>query len=101
MIAWKVILTNNGVINSALWQLGTPRRRVTAISWLIYSCFAVGLVLFYSWVPFVALPIYVCSRTWTGACSRRRRTWARTAADLFPRHVSAQPPRVIAGSSSS
>ena len=28
-------------------------------SWLIYSNFSVGLVLFYTWVPFVALPIFV------------------------------------------
>ena len=28
------------------------------MTWLIYSRFAVALVLFYSWVPFVALPIY-------------------------------------------
>ena len=26
--------------------------------WLIYSNFAVALVLFYSWIPFVALPIF-------------------------------------------
>src|SRR6185312_298175 len=30
-----------------------------AISWLIYSKFSVALVLFYAWVPFVALPIFV------------------------------------------
>jgi len=58
VIAWKVILANNGVINSALWQLGL-RDQGDGITWLIYSWFAVALVLFYSWVPFVALPIYV------------------------------------------
>ena len=58
VIAWKVILSNNGVINSALWQLGL-RDHGDGITWLIYSWFAVALVLFYSWVPFVALPIYV------------------------------------------
>jgi len=58
VIAWKVMLDNNGVINSALWQLGL-RPHGDGISWLIYSWFAVALVLFYSWVPFVALPIYV------------------------------------------
>jgi spermidine/putrescine transport system permease protein len=58
VIAWKVILANNGVINSALWQLGV-RDHGDGVTWLIYSWFAVGLVLFYSWVPFVALPIYV------------------------------------------
>jgi spermidine/putrescine transport system permease protein len=58
VIAWKVILANNGVINSVLWQLGL-REHGDGVTWLIYSWFAVGLVLFYSWVPFVALPIYV------------------------------------------
>ena len=58
VIAWKVILANNGVINSALWELGI-RERGDGIQWLIYCWFAVALVLFYSWVPFVALPIYV------------------------------------------
>jgi spermidine/putrescine transport system permease protein len=58
VIAWKVILANNGVINSALWQLGL-REHGDGVTWLIYSWFSVGLVLFYTWVPFVALPIYV------------------------------------------
>jgi spermidine/putrescine transport system permease protein len=58
VIAWQVILSNNGVINSLLWQLGL-RSQGHAISWLIYSKFSVGLVLFYAWVPFVMLPIFV------------------------------------------
>jgi spermidine/putrescine transport system permease protein len=58
VIAWKVVLDNNGVFNSALWQLGL-RPHGDGISWLIYSWFSVALVLFYSWVPFVALPIFV------------------------------------------
>ena len=58
VVAWKVMLANNGIVNSALWELGL-RQRGDGIEWLIYSWFAVALVLFYSWVPFVALPIYV------------------------------------------
>jgi spermidine/putrescine transport system permease protein len=58
VISWQVILNNNGVINSALWQLGL-RANGHAITWLIYSKFSVALVLFYAWVPFVALPIFV------------------------------------------
>jgi spermidine/putrescine transport system permease protein len=58
VIAWQVILNNNGVVNSLLWQLGL-RAHGHAISWLIYSKFSVMLVLFYAWVPFVALPIFV------------------------------------------
>jgi spermidine/putrescine transport system permease protein len=58
VIAWQVILSNDGVINSLLWQLHL-RAQGNAITWLIYSKFSVALVLFYSWVPFVALPIFV------------------------------------------
>ncbi|HEY7196702.1 MAG TPA: ABC transporter permease [Gaiellaceae bacterium] len=58
VIAWKVMLANNGVINATLWELGL-REHGDGIQWLIFSWFAVALVLFYSWVPFVALPIYV------------------------------------------
>lgn len=58
VIAWQVILNNNGVVNSLLWQLGL-RAHGNAIPWLIYSRFSVMLVLFYAWVPFVALPIFV------------------------------------------
>src|SRR5579859_5282933 len=58
VIAWQVMLNNDGVINSLLWQLHL-RAHGHAITWLIYSRFSVGLVLFYAWVPFVALPIFV------------------------------------------
>jgi spermidine/putrescine transport system permease protein len=58
VVAWQVMLNNNGVVNSALWQLGL-REEGNAIAGLIYSNFSVGLVLFYAWVPFVALPIFV------------------------------------------
>jgi spermidine/putrescine transport system permease protein len=53
-----VILNNDGVINSLLWTLHL-RAHGHAITWLIYSKFSVALVLFYAWVPFVALPIFV------------------------------------------
>jgi spermidine/putrescine transport system permease protein len=58
VVAWQGILNNNGVVNSLLWELGL-RDEGSAIGGLIYSNFAVGLVLFYAWVPFVALPIFV------------------------------------------
>jgi spermidine/putrescine transport system permease protein len=58
VVAWQGILSNDGVINSLLWELGL-RDRGNSISGLIYSNFSVGLVLFYAWVPFVALPIFV------------------------------------------
>ncbi len=58
VLAWKVILGNRGVINSLLFDLHL-RPPDDPVSWLIYSQFAVMLVLVYVWVPFVALPIFV------------------------------------------
>ena len=58
VLAWKVILGNRGVVNSLLYFLHL-RPPDHPISWLLYSQFAVILVLSYVWVPFVALPIFV------------------------------------------
>jgi spermidine/putrescine transport system permease protein len=58
VLAWKVILGDRGVINSALYELQI-RQPDHPVEWLIYSQFAVMLVLAYVWVPFVALPIFV------------------------------------------
>jgi spermidine/putrescine transport system permease protein len=54
VLAWKVILGDQGVINSALTSVG-----IHPLSFLLYSRFAVMLVLGYVWLPFVALPIFV------------------------------------------
>jgi spermidine/putrescine transport system permease protein len=58
VLAWKVILGDTGVINTALFQLHL-RSPDDPVGWLIYSQFAVMLVLAYVWIPFVALPIFV------------------------------------------
>jgi spermidine/putrescine transport system permease protein len=58
VLAWKVILGDRGVVNSLLFFLHL-RPPDHPISWLLYSQFAVILVLSYVWVPFVALPIFV------------------------------------------
>jgi spermidine/putrescine transport system permease protein len=58
VLAWKVILGNNGVLNTFLYWTGL-RAHDHPISQLIYSKFAVMLVLGYIWLPFVALPIFV------------------------------------------
>ena len=58
VLAWKVILGNNGVLNTFLYSTGL-RAHDHPISQLLYSRFAVMLVLAYIWVPFVALPIFV------------------------------------------
>jgi spermidine/putrescine transport system permease protein len=58
VLAWKVILGNNGVLNSFLAWTGITSPD-DPLSQLLYSRFAVMLVLVYVWVPFVALPIFV------------------------------------------
>lgn len=58
VLAWKVILGDRGILNSLLFSLHV-RSPDDPISWLLYSQFAVTLVLAYVWIPFVALPIFV------------------------------------------
>jgi len=58
VLAWKVILGDQGVINSFLFWTGL-RSPGHPVSQLLYSRFAVMLVLGYVWLPFVALPIFV------------------------------------------
>src|SRR6185295_11647026 len=57
VLAWKVLLGDQGPINSLLSSTGvtSPDHPLT----LIYTQFAVMLVLGYIWLPFVALPIFV------------------------------------------
>ena len=52
-----VLLNDNGVVNQLLWALHLLPSG-TAVSWLLYSNFSIFLVLFYSWIPFVSLPIF-------------------------------------------
>src|SRR5436190_12023291 len=58
VLAWKVILGDQGVVNTFLVWTGL-RSADHPISQLLYSRFAVMLVLGYVWLPFVALPIFV------------------------------------------
>jgi spermidine/putrescine transport system permease protein len=58
VLAWKVILGDEGVVNTFFFWTGL-RSPNHPISQLLYSRFAVMLVLGYVWLPFVALPIFV------------------------------------------
>src|SRR5438093_1273141 len=58
VLAWKVILGNQGAVNTFLFWTGL-RSPDHPLSQLLYSKFAVMLVLGYIWLPFVALPIFV------------------------------------------
>ncbi len=58
VLAWTVILGDQGVVNTFLFWTGL-RSPDHPLSQLLYSRFAVMLVLGYIWLPFVALPIFV------------------------------------------
>jgi spermidine/putrescine transport system permease protein len=58
VLAWRVILNPQGVIQSFLRNAGLLGED-QLIDWMFNSQFAVHLVLAYVWVPFVALPIFV------------------------------------------
>jgi spermidine/putrescine transport system permease protein len=56
--AWTVMLPAHGTVNSVLEQLGLVDSQ-HPVTFFFDSKFAIGLVLAYSWIPFVALPIFV------------------------------------------
>jgi spermidine/putrescine transport system permease protein len=62
IFAWKVILGDQGLINSTLFEVGA-RDPDNPVSFLIYSQFTVILVLLYAWVPFIILPMFIALET--------------------------------------
>lgn len=54
VMAWKIMLGSNGVINSVLLYLHVIQQPLEA---LLYNRTAVMLTLIYVWIPFAALPI--------------------------------------------
>jgi spermidine/putrescine transport system permease protein len=72
VMAWKLMLGPQGVINSALSWLGLTD---APVSLLLYSRPAVIVTLVYVWIPFAALPIYA-------AMQRIERSQLEAAADL-------------------
>jgi spermidine/putrescine transport system permease protein len=54
VMAWKIMLGSDGVMNSFLIYIGLIKEPLTA---LIYNRTAVVLTLIYVWIPFAALPI--------------------------------------------
>ncbi len=55
IIAWRTILGNRGVINSALLSAGLIRE---PLSFLLYNRFAIAVTLTYICIPFVFIPVY-------------------------------------------
>jgi spermidine/putrescine transport system permease protein len=58
IFAWKVVLGDQGLINSGLASLGVISKS-HPLDFLIYSQFTVMVVLTYAWVPFICLPIFI------------------------------------------
>lgn len=56
VLAWKIMLGNNGVINGTLTGFGFID---APLEFLLYSRFAVILTLTHAWAAFAILPIYV------------------------------------------
>ena len=56
VLSWKIMLGNNGVINSSLMEVGFIQE---PLEYLLYSRFAVILTLAHAWAAFAILPIYV------------------------------------------
>ena len=81
VLAWKVILGSQGVVNTFLVWIGL-RSPDDPISALLYSRFAVMLVLAYVWLPFVALPIFV-------ALENVDQSLLEAAADLYASRLQA------------
>jgi spermidine/putrescine transport system permease protein len=97
VLAWKVILGSQGVINTFLFWTGI-RSPDDPVTQLLYSRFAVMLVLGYIWLPFVALPIFVSLESLDRrlleaasdlGASRLRAFWAITLPLSFPGVVAA------------
>ncbi|MFT4039384.1 MAG: ABC transporter permease [Thermomicrobiales bacterium] len=78
IMAWKVMLGSNGVINSLLISAGAITE---PLQFLLYNRFAVIVTLIYVWIPFVTLPVLA-------ALQRIDRSLFEAAADL-----GATPPR--------
>lgn len=56
VLAWRLILGSNGLLNSFLMSVGIIQQ---PLSGLFYNINAVIITLVYIWIPFAALPIYV------------------------------------------
>ena len=74
ILAWKLLLSKNGVINSVLTSLGLSRINI------INTSGAVILGMVYDFLPFMPLPIY-------NSLTRIRKDWIEAARDLGANNV--------------
>ncbi len=76
VLSWKIILGPSGVLNSLLQGAGLTHQ---ALPVLLYNRTAVIITLTYTWIPFVALPIFA-------ALERIDRSLLELASDLGAAH---------------
>ena len=74
ILAWKLLLSKNGVINSLLTSIGLSRINI------IHTPTAVILGMVYDFLPFMLLPIY-------NSLTRIRKDWIEAARDLGANNV--------------
>ena len=89
LLAWKVILGDQGVINSFLWT----GIRDEPVTWLLYSQFAVILTLIYVYIPFVALPIFASLEALDRRLLEAASDWGRAAGRPFASDAAPLPAR--------
>ncbi len=58
--AWRTVLGRNGLVNTVLTQL---RLIDQPLDWLIFTKFAVVVVLTASWLPYAVIPLYAAMKT--------------------------------------
>ena len=90
--AWRVILSEEGVLNWALAPLGLERARASGTSplWLVFT---------YLWLPYMILPIYAGLERIPDSLLEASADLGAAAADDVPaRHPAARLPGVVAGS---
>lgn len=55
IFGWRILLSNKGIINSFLIQVGLIDE---PLKWILNSRFSIWLGLVYLWLPFMILPLY-------------------------------------------
>jgi len=58
--AWRTVLGRNGLINTVLEGIGVISE---PLDWLIFTKFAVVIVLTASWLPYAVIPLYAAMKT--------------------------------------
>ena len=78
--AWRQLLGREGLINDALQWLHITN---APVDWLLFSKFAVIVVLSTSWLTYTVIPIYAAMKAIDGGCSSRRSTSAPAGSPRF------------------